>query len=157
MNSKMLPKDFEERTLALVTTLFEDHTDKAGEPYLFHLMRVRDSFQEPYLRCLALLHDVLEDTSWTVRELTEFGCSDTMLATLQLLTKDPFVSYDEYISHIIESHDNSALKVKLADMMDNMKEERLCLLEEDVRLRLRGKYQKQYDRLKKAEKERNLC
>ena len=43
--------------------------DKAGAPYIFHPIHVAEQMEDETTTCIALLHDVLEDTSVTLAEL----------------------------------------------------------------------------------------
>ena len=52
-----------DRAYRLVSYLFKDKKDKAGEPYLGHLIRVSDCLSMGDAKVAALLHDVVEDVS----------------------------------------------------------------------------------------------
>ncbi len=62
-------------------------TDKAGAPYKLHLTRVALHCQTEDEKIVALLHDVVEDTSMTLEELKAQGFSDEVLAALKCLTQ----------------------------------------------------------------------
>lgn len=149
--------NLEERAYKLVQHLFSGRTDKAGYPYITHLERVRDKFQDSFFRTIALLHDVVEDTPITFSDLERFGFDGSYIDILSLLTRDKKMSYHEYISRIIHSKNKIALLVKLADMEDNMSDVRLKELDEVVRNHLLKKYSSQMIRLKEAKGEMELC
>lgn len=149
--------DLEMRAYKLVEHLFLGRTDKAGLPYITHLERVRDKFQDSFLRTIALLHDVVEDTTVTFQDLEQIGFSGSYIEVLSLLTRDKKLSYHEYISRIIHSKNKKALLVKIADMEDNMSDVRLKRLDEVVRNYLLEKYSSQMVRLKEAKGEMELC
>ena len=92
----------------------------------------------PVEAAAAWLHDVLEDTSITAQELFEAGVLPVVIAVVQLLTRGPDVSPDEYYAAIRQ--DPIARRVKLADIDDNTARWRLRRLDYDTQLRLVEKY-----------------
>jgi hypothetical protein len=115
--------------------------DKAGEDYFNHPKRVADNFYEDNDIIVALLHDVIEDTSVTMDQLKNEGFSDEILNALDAITKREGESYDQFIERV---KDNPiALKVKLADLRDNMDILRLPVLTDKDLLRI-AKYHKAY-------------
>lgn len=149
--------NLEDRTFILVKELFKDKKDKGGDDYLNHLLRVRDNFDDSFSRTIALLHDVVEDTSVCFDDLKELGYTKNYLEILSLLTHERSVSYHDYVSRIIESKNEVALLVKIADMKDNMSEVRLRVLDKDVQEHLKNKYCPEMIRLEKAKGEMTLC
>ena len=85
---------------------------------------------------VAILHDVVEDSSWTIEELVRIGFSQDTMYALSLLTHTKGVSYDDYIKVI--STDPIAKAVKLRDLEHNTKV-----------TRLKGLRKKDFDRLEK--------
>lgn len=115
--------------------------DKAGEDYFNHPKRVADNFYEDDDIIVALLHDVIEDTSVTLDQLKNEGFSKAILNALDAITKREGESYDQFIERV---KDNPiALKVKLADLRDNMDILRLPVLN-DKDLQRIAKYHKAY-------------
>lgn len=110
--------------IAIVAKAFQDKTDKVGEPYFFHCMRVMNAQTTTKRKILGILHDLIEDTSWEIEELKEKGFPMDILNSLKLLTHDHMQkTYDEYIRDI--SNDPDATAVKLADLIDNSQITRL--------------------------------
>lgn len=73
---------------------------------------------------IAWLHDVLEDTPVVAQDLLDVGLSHGIVKTVQLLTRDPSISYREYFKAILADPSvvgTIARVVKYADAMDNMK------------------------------------
>ncbi|HEV7802306.1 MAG TPA: hypothetical protein VGP15_14610, partial [Burkholderiales bacterium] len=93
-------------------------------PYYLHPLRVamRLVYCTPEERHAALLHDVVEDTPVTLSNLEAMGYSDEVLALVDLLTRrlPAGESHKEYIERIVGSGNVKALRVKLADVLDNM-------------------------------------
>lgn len=89
-------------------------------PYIEHPYAVADRVEHlgyKYI-CVALLHDVLEDTNVTAHDLLAAGVEEDIVAAVQILTKHPSRSYDEYLK-VVKSND-LARNVKIADMLSNL-------------------------------------
>ena len=113
--------------------------DKAGAPYIGHILRVADRVSHLDSEAIAagLLHDVLEDTAATEDELAAAGIPATVIEAVVLLTKTggPLADYYARIRN-----NPIALAVKLADIADNNDPSRQALLAPEVRQRLQRKY-----------------
>lgn len=130
--------------LALAERLHAGQVDKAGQPYIGHLMRVGFTVNATggsrAALIAALLHDAVEDDRATLQDLAAAGVPAAALALVALLTKAPGQPYAEYLAAI--KADPDALAVKLADIADNSDPARLAMLPPDVADRLRIKYAK---------------
>ena len=125
--------------IALTANGFKDKTDKSGEPYILHCLRVMNNLHthDKELQTIAILHDVMEDEVATFQELRDMGCSLRVLNALNLLTHYPKQnSYGKYIMLIALNED--ARLVKIADLKDNS----------DI-TRLKGLTKKDLDRTEK--------
>jgi len=129
---------------------FQNKTDKGGKPYINHLIRVAEPFEDDnFLFSIAILHDLLEDCSeWNVQSL---GClfSEKIVSTISVLTRKENEDYFEYIDRINQS--SWATKVKIQDLRDNMDITRLKTITDKDFERL-SKYLKAY-RILTSEKE----
>lgn len=134
------------RANMLVLIVFKDKKDNAGEPYLRHLNKVSESFKDDKDKCVALLHDLVEDTSFTFKDLESLGFSKDVIDTLKLLTND-LDTYDEYIDRLLNSDNLLAKKVKMADLLDNMNLNRYEKLDKTNFERVKNKYIKTYIKL----------
>ncbi len=108
------------KSLELVLRLFNGKNDKGGMPYIIHLMAVYEGVSNYQEKILALLHDVLEDTSVTKEDLKELGYDDELIKRLLYLTKKKGEYYPDYIDRIISSLDIHVYNVKLSDLKHNM-------------------------------------
>lgn len=101
--------------------------DKAGKPYILHPLRVMMTVESPSLdsaRKVAVLHDVIEDSDWTVESLdAKFGLTPEEQAALGLLSHAHDVDYDAYVEKV--ASDQLARAVKVADLRDNLDVTRL--------------------------------
>ncbi len=71
--------------------------DKAGENYFLHPVTVamtlaKNGYSDEYI-ATALLHDVVEDTPYTLEQLSEMGFSKNIITALSLLTHKEDVPY----------------------------------------------------------------
>ena len=97
--------------------------DKSGLPYIFHPYHLAEQMDDEDATCVALLHDVVEDTDTTLEELAR-DFPPHIVDAVRLLTHDPAGSYPDYIRGI---KDNPlATKVKLADIAHNSDETRFA-------------------------------
>lgn len=98
--------------------------DKAGKDYINHPKRVAERLlnESENVQIVAWLHDVVEDTSITLKDLEQIF-NKKVIDALTLLTHDKSVPYMEYVEKI--SHNEIARKVKMSDLIDNMNLSRL--------------------------------
>lgn len=93
-------------------------TEKSGEPYIFHLLRVMNSVDTVEEKVVAILHGMLNDSLLVADRLREQGIPEDIMQTLQLLASDFPDSYEEYIQRVA---DNPLAKaVKIADLKDSI-------------------------------------
>lgn len=138
------------RALLLVSDLFQDKKDKAGFPYINHLIRVSVKLDTEELRIAGLLHDTLEDTNVTKEDLLELGFSKRIIKIVEAVTNKENEIYDEKIKRIVNSKDLDVIKLEYSDMSDNYNKDRLALLSKEVQEKLTNKYDKNIKLLKKA-------
>lgn len=107
-----------ERAVAIAAEAHAGQVDKAGEPYLLHPLRVMLVVGFEEARIAAVLHDVVEDTPWTLEQLREEGFSDAVLRAVDGVTRRDDETYEEFVQRA--SEDPIAADVKLADIRDNL-------------------------------------
>lgn len=113
--------------------------DRSGLPYIFHPLHVAEQMRDEITCTAALLHDVIEDTKWTLQELSDVGIPEPVCRALALLTHDPSVPYFDYVRAL--SANPVARAVKLEDLRHNSDLTRLDHVTEQDRQRLK-KYQR---------------
>ena len=124
-----------ERALQIAVQAHAGQQDKSGAAYIFHPIRVMTRCTTPDARIVALLHDVVEDTSVTFDQLRAEGFSPEVLTALELLTHAPEVPYEDYVQAI--SSNPLATEAKIADLEDNSDIRRLREIDERGVARLR--------------------
>jgi len=112
-----------EKAISIALSVHKGKTDKGGNPYILHPLRVMLDMTTIEEKIVAVLHDVVEDSHTTIQNLREENYSEEILDALTLLTKNQNQTYNEYILEIKKN--TLATKVKLADLRDNMDKKRL--------------------------------
>lgn len=105
--------------LKIAVEAHKGQVDRDDEAYILHPLTVGLMGKTDEERCAGFLHDVLEDTDYTVEMLEEAGIPDGVINALKLLTHDKDTLYYDYIQHIIDSHNPIALRVKYNDLQHN--------------------------------------
>lgn len=108
------------RAIFITAEEFQHITDRGGSAYILHCLEVMNKVKylgELAMVC-AILHDLIEDTEWTIDMLREDGFTEDVLSIVSLLTRNKNKTYMEYIKSISENH--IATQIKLADLSHNM-------------------------------------
>lgn len=124
----MLYTALTKKALKLCFEAHKEQTDKSGIPYVFHPFHLAEQMETEETVIVALLHDVVEDTAYTLQDLAEMGFPETVIAALRLLTHDDAEPYMEYVARI--KGNPIAKAVKLADLRHNSDLNRLDLIDE---------------------------
>lgn len=107
-----------ERAIQIAAEAHAGQVDKAGQPYILHPLRVMLRVQGENERIAAVLHDVVEDSSFTLEQLASEGFPAEIIQALAALTKQPGESR---LAAAQRASENAiALCVKLSDNTDNM-------------------------------------
>ena len=108
-----------DKMLVICTNAHHGQYDKGGRPYILHPLRVMSFLKtdDEELQCIALGHDVIEDTKVTYAELREAGISQRVQDGIRAMTKQPGQTLDEYKEQIFASVD--AMAVKMCDLRHN--------------------------------------
>ena len=105
------------KALNLCFEAHKEQIDKSGMPYVFHPFHLAEQMNDETTTVVALLHDVVEDTDYTLKDLSDMGFSKEVIDALALLTHECGVPYMEYVSKI--KNNPVAKTVKLADLRHN--------------------------------------
>jgi (p)ppGpp synthase/HD superfamily hydrolase len=116
-----------DEALRIAVDAHADQPDKAGKPYILHPLRVMLTVESPSLdsaRKVAILHDVVEDSPWTVESLdAKYGLTPEEQVALRLLSHAHDDDYDTYVAKLASNP--LAAAVKVADLRDNLDVTRL--------------------------------
>ena len=109
--------------ISIAVRAHQGQVDKDGLPYILHSLRVMHSLTGFVAQQVGVLHDVVEDTTVTVEELSAAGLSQTVTQAVALVTHDKQENYEEYIIRL--KPNDIARAVKLADLFDNSRIDRV--------------------------------
>lgn len=137
-----------DKVLKFAMEKHEGQFDKAGEKYILHPLHIALQMDTEEEKIVALLHDVLEDTDATEKDLKDLGLSTETIEHIKCLTRPKDMPYMEYVQKI--SLDKVAKKVKLKDLEHNMDTSRLKGDVEKTKS-LMKRYEKAYAFLKEDE------
>lgn len=116
--------------------------DKGGIPYIFHPYHLAEQMTDEYTTCVALLHDVVEDTQVTLEELAKTFPKEVVDAVAVMTHKDG----EPYLTYVARISTNPIAKaVKLADLRHNTDETRLENADEATLAYYREKYRKAFE------------
>jgi (p)ppGpp synthase/HD superfamily hydrolase len=118
--------------------------DKGGAPYILHPLRIMLQMETDLERTVAVLHDVVEDSEWTLDRLLDEGFSEEVVQALDCLTKQEGEDYAGFIERV--QTNSLAVVVKIADLRDNLDVSRLPKPTDEDIARVR-KYKKALSKL----------
>ena len=127
------------KAMKLCFEAHKDQVDKSGRPYVFHPIHLAEQMTNELTAVTALLHDVVEDSDYTLADLGEMGFPATVLDALAMLTHDDGSAYLEYVARL--KTNPIARAVKLADLRHNSDLTRLDHVDEKALARVE-KYRK---------------
>lgn len=107
-----------EKAIEIAAKAHAGMVDKAGAPYILHPLRVMLDQKNNDARIIAVLHDIVEDTDWTLQDLREEGFSEVAINGIAAVTRNEHESYEAFVERA--GADPLGYVVKLADLKDNM-------------------------------------
>ena len=105
------------KALKLCFDAHKDQVDKSGMPYVFHPFHLAEQMKDEQSTIVALLHDIIEDTEYTLDDLKTMGFNEDILEAISLMTHKDGVPYMDYVAKI--KTNPIAKTVKLADLRHN--------------------------------------
>jgi (p)ppGpp synthase/HD superfamily hydrolase len=129
--SEMLSK-----MIVIATNAHAGQFDRGGQPYILHPLTVMYYLKtdDEELQCIAVGHDVIEDTGVTLKDLADAGMSTRVIEGISALTKMHGETYEEYKDKVLANPD--AMRVKLCDLRHNTDIRRLKGVSEKDILRM---------------------
>ena len=137
-----------EKSIHIALEAHRGQIDRAGKPYILHPLRVMNNCDDEIEMISAVLHDVIEDSPFTVDDLRREGIPDEAIEIIVCLTKKRNESYEDFITRI--SLNEKAINVKIKDLQDNMNIARFERMNQKDLDRL-AKYHKALKLLKKCQ------
>lgn len=133
-----------ESAIALAANAHRGQKDLGGEPYILHPLRLMSKFKTYEARMTAILHDVVEDTDWTIEALARANVPFVVVGAVDALTRKKQIGevYMDYIHRVIGNY--YATAVKIEDLKDNLDMNRLLSIRDSV------KYFSLFERERKA-------
>ena len=111
---------YTKQTKKAMRLAFEAHQgqlDKCGIPYVYHPLHLAEQMPDEDCTVAALLHDVVEDTDYSLEDLRRMGFPPRALEAVALLTHDPAEPYLDSVARVKQNP--VARTVKLADLRHN--------------------------------------
>ena len=137
-------EDMYQTALQIARAAHYNQFDKAGVPYIQHVLAVSRLCKDPKAKIAGLLHDVLEDTDVLPNTIFDlFG--ETVYRALIAITKMGHEPYDAYITRV--GMNPIARNVKIADLEHNMDLSRLDHEPTDKDIQRVERYRHSRDRL----------
>lgn len=123
-----------EKAIHLAVQAHQGQKDRYGKPYILHPLRMMMKMATETEQIVALLHDVVEKSDFTLDDLRQEGFPEEIVDAVNRLTKRPG---EHYSTHIERSGTNPlSRKVKIADLEDNMDPKRNIDFSEEDKKRL---------------------
>ena len=122
-----------QQALVIAEDAHKGQVDKAGMDYIQHPLFVASLVEGELAKTVALLHDVVEDSDWTLEDLRKEGLPEEVVQAVGIITKKRNENYEEYILRVKQNP--LARQVKLADLQHNSDLSRLTTVTEIDRKR----------------------
>ena len=119
----MIYTELTNKALRIAYDAHAGQLDKCGTPYIAHPLHVAEQMDDETSTCVALLHDVVEDSDVTLDDLAR-DFPPEVIEGVRLMTHEPGVDYLDYVRAI--KGNAVAKKVKLADLAHNSDETRFA-------------------------------
>ena len=107
-----------ERAIMIAVQAHAGQIDKGGAPYILHPLRMMLKLTSDQERIAAVLHDVVEDTDWTIERLRAEGFSEQVLRAIESVTHRDGEPYEDFLRRA--AIDPIGRRVKMADLEDNL-------------------------------------
>lgn len=127
--------------IMLACEAHDGQTDRNGEPYILHPLRVMQAMSSETDRIVAVLHDVAEDFDAGWGRITDGDFSEDVVDAIDALTRRKGEPYSDFILRAAEN--DIARRVKIADVRDNLR---------PGTPHLQGRYQKAFEVLEGKDK-----
>lgn len=124
-----------ETAIEIAVQAHKGQREKGGAPYVLHPLRMMSRLRKEEEQMVAVLHDVVEDTAWTLDDLRAQGFTAEIVDGVDAMTRREGEAYEDFVRRA--GANPLARTVKLADLEDNMDVRRLPEVTERDAERLR--------------------
>ena len=135
----MLYTEMTKKAMKLCYEAHKEQQDKSGLPYVFHPFHLAEQMEDEESTAVALLHDVVEDSTYTQADLERYGFPLRVREAVARLTHPKGMAYADYVKRLADNP--LARRVKLADLRHNSDLSRLDQVDEKALVRVE-KYRK---------------
>lgn len=107
------------KAIQIAANAHQGQYDKGGSTYILHPLKVMHYLKsdDSELQCIAVLHDVIEDTSYAYQDLRDYGMSERVIEGVRCMTKQCGETFEEYKLKVMSNTDSA--KVKMCDLRHN--------------------------------------
>lgn len=133
--------DLLNKMLVLATVAHRGQLDKSGQPYILHPIAVMHLLYttDEELQCIALGHDLIEDTDVTLWQLMDMDFTPRIVDAINMLSRIDGEPYATYKLRVKSNPD--AVRVKLADLQHNLDPTRAHVISRSLHKRYTTFYQ----------------
>lgn len=117
-----------EKALDIAYKAHKGQVDKSGHLYILHPLRVMLKQKSDKYRIVAILHDIVEDTYVTLYDLTNMDFSKDIVDAVDAITRREGETVKKYYQRVMANE--IAIKVKIADLEDNLDITRLLTVKD---------------------------
>jgi hypothetical protein len=117
----MSPNEALDFAMLLAIEQHRGQVDKAGEPYILHVLRVGLAGKTREEQIVGVLHDIVEDTVMTIDRLSRVFSED-IVSGVDAVTRRDGESYEDFILRAYQHP--VGRQVKMNDLRDNMRPDR---------------------------------
>jgi len=107
-----------EKAISIALQAHRGQIQRNGEPYILHPLYVMQQVSGEDERTAAILHDVIEDSVYSLEDLEKEGFSESVLRLVDALTRRRDETYEDYIIRVSKTPE--AIPIKMADLKHNM-------------------------------------
>jgi len=138
-----------ERAIKIAAEAHAGQVDKAGAPYILHPLRLMLRMTTNDERIVAVLHDVVEDSHWSLELLRAEGFSEQVVRAIDSVTRRDGETYEDFV--LRAGLDPIGCRVKLADLEDNCDLGRIASPTEKDHTRIE-RYRRAIEQLRRQER-----
>lgn len=138
----MIYTNLTNKAMQLAYKAHHGQVDKGGIPYIFHPYHLAEQMPDEYTTCVALLHDVVEDTDITLEEIYA-NFPKAVADAVATMTHGKDEPYLDYVQRVRENP--IARIVKLADLRHNSDQTRMPNADEATLAYFQEKYRKAFE------------